>query len=410
MNIRIEEAFHDCFERMLSGESLESCLSRYPEYAAELNTMLRTSYDIKRKAYPIQPRPEFKYWARVRMQNVQQYGVQPAKSRSSSFNLRRNLAISLAALLVFTIASSGTVAASSDAMPDEPLYGVKMVVEQAQVTLAPSEAEKAEVYARLTEKRAQEIAVMANKGKDDKVIATTKMMNYQLQQLEINMARAESEYAADVERASAYAAANPQAKPFTAVVPPAAPNTTVVPPATPGVTALPPIPVPPSATGTAVVPPFASANNTRKFAPPAVLSGNQTTTANAQDSQNAKRILSIQKARETINNSTAKSLTILQGALDKAPASVKSNLNNAISETLTTNKRIQLENTRNSGAIKRGMQNTDNDTDNDNDDDNDNGRPSGPTIKPNFNKNPLVNPTDRPKIKTFNDTDNRIVK
>jgi hypothetical protein len=213
MNIRIEEAFHDCFERMISGESLESCLRRYPEYAVQLDSMLRTSYDIKRKAYPIQPRPEFKYWARVRMQNVQQYGVhQEDEGRQVSANVRRNLAISLAALLVFTIASSGTVAASSDAMPDEPLYGVKMVVEQAQVTLAPTDTDKAEVYAQLTEKRAQEIAVMAAKGNDEKVLATTRIMNDQLRKLEENMAKFEAEYAAEQAKVSSSAASTTDRK------------------------------------------------------------------------------------------------------------------------------------------------------------------------------------------------------
>jgi hypothetical protein len=455
MNIRIEEAFHDCFERMLSGESLESCLSRYPQYAAELDSMLRTSYDVKRKAYPIQPRPEFKYWARVRMQNAQIYGVQKTVAdRPVSSNLRRNLAISLAALLVFTIASSGTAAASSDAMPDEPLYGVKLVVEQARVTLAPTETDKAEIYAQLTEKRAQEIAVMASKGNDEKVISTTKIMNYQLQQLEDKMAKFEAEYAADQARVSNAAATASQPKPFTAVVPPAATSTTVTPPAATGTVVVPPaattttatppaatsttvvppattsitvtppaVPsttgVPPAATGTASITSSATANATRKFTLPTTVndnqttagSDNQTTAAAGQNNRDAQRILNIKKARETINNSTAKSLTILQSALDKAPDSVKSSLNSAINETMTTNKRIQLENNRNSGIIKRGGQNTDSDNDTDLDNDNDNGKPAtDPTIKPNVNKNPVNNPSDHQKNKMNYNTDAKVVR
>jgi hypothetical protein len=121
MQHKIEEAFQDCFERLSAGESLDSCLHSYPQYAAELDLMLRTSFDVRRRALPIQARPEFKYWARVRLQGVQDYvSRQPVQDKTASFILRRNLAISMAALLVFVIASSGTVAASSDAMPDEP--------------------------------------------------------------------------------------------------------------------------------------------------------------------------------------------------------------------------------------------------------------------------------------------------
>ncbi len=190
---RIEEVFNDCFERLLLGESLESCLSRYPEHAAELDTMLRTAFDIKRKAFPVQPRPEFKYWARVRMQNVQYYSApEPEEAKVSSSNLRRNLAFSLAALLVFVIASSGTAAASSQAMPDEPLYTVKMAVEQAQLTLTTSDVAKAELYAHLTETRAQEIAVMADQGKTEQVVATTAKLNYQLDQADALLAKYEA--------------------------------------------------------------------------------------------------------------------------------------------------------------------------------------------------------------------------
>jgi hypothetical protein len=110
---RIEEAFNDCFERLTRGESLDSCLSSYPEHAAELDLMLRTAYDVKRRAVPIQPRPEFKYWSRVKLQGVQDYmSKQAAPQKASPFNYRRNIAISMAGLLVFVIASSGTAAAS----------------------------------------------------------------------------------------------------------------------------------------------------------------------------------------------------------------------------------------------------------------------------------------------------------
>ena len=197
MSKRIEEVFNDCFERLLLGESLESCLRRYPEYAAELDSMLRTAFDIKRKAFPVQPRPEFKYWARIRMQNVQYYSApEPIEEKVSASNLRRNLAFSLAALLVFLIASSGTAAASSQAMPDEPLYGVKMAVEQTQLTLTTSEIDKATLYAQLAEKRAQEIAVMADKGKTDQVIATTAKLNYQLDQADALLAKYQAALAA----------------------------------------------------------------------------------------------------------------------------------------------------------------------------------------------------------------------
>jgi hypothetical protein len=187
---RIEEAFNDCFERLLRGESLDSCLRSYPEHAVELDLMLRTAYDVKRRAIPIQPRPEFKYWSRVKLQGVQEYmSKQAVPQKASPFNYRRSLAISVAGLLVFVIASSGTAAASYEALPDQPLYGIKMVVEQAQLTMAISDMDKAELYANLAGKRAHEIEAMAQQGKANYLSGPTARMDYQLEQAEIYISK-----------------------------------------------------------------------------------------------------------------------------------------------------------------------------------------------------------------------------
>ncbi len=438
MSIRIEEAYNDCFERMLSGEPLESCLSSYPEYASELHAMLHTAYDIKRKAYPIQPRPEFKYWARVRLQNTMYYPDPTRaeiKPRSISFSLRRNLAVSMAALLVFIIASTGAVAASSDAMPDEPLYGVKLAVEQAQVMLAPSDLDKTEIYARMAEKRAQEIAVMAVKGNNEKVVATAQIMNRQLQQLEANLAKMEQEEAAEIARNMAAISSGPVTAPSATVAAPSATSTTPpattttpstvtpvepvipvppqlppVPPATTNATmpvpsSLPPMP-PKMADSKVNIQPAVTANVTR----PATFQQDTSKGATAaQSEQAAKRAAAIAKARATANTSTAKSLTILQNALDKAPESVKPSLNNVINRTITTNKNLQFDPVRNP-PIKEPQNtspNIKNSNDDKNDDKDDIDKPAIkpnviPNIKPNLNNK---NEVTRPNIKP--NTDNK---
>jgi hypothetical protein len=388
MSIRVEEAFNDCFERLLAGESLESCLNSYPEYAAELDSMLRTTYDVKRRTYPIQPRPEFKYWARVRLQNVQQYGAyQQDRSKPASFNLRRNLTISLAALLVLVIASSGTVAASSDAMPDDALYGVKLVVEQAQISLSTSDTDKVELYARITEKRAQEIAVMASRGKDDKVIATTQLMNDQLRKLEENLLSLESE---DTEGQPTVASA-----PAAASLPPV-PSIDDVPSVKVVLTSSDLPPLPPGMNTPTIV----STESTETTDSSTAINNSAATgtgTGN-KNPQSAKRSASIKKAREAIKNSTAKSLTILQNTLDKSSASTKSVLNNAINQTITNNKRIQQESLSGTVNTNQGTQNLNINTDEDTGDDD--------STTPRSNKSN----TNRLKNKNKLDTGTKIVK
>jgi hypothetical protein len=324
MSRKIEEAFNDCFERLLSGESLDSCINSYPEYAADLDMMLRTAFDVKRRAFPVQPRPEFKYWSRVRLQGVQDYvSREPAPAKSSISNLRRNLAISLSALLVFALASTGTAAASYDALPDQPLYEVKLAVEQVQITLTPSDTAKAELYATLAEKRAQEIAVMADQGKTDKVISTTERLYQQLTQAEALLTQSEKQSTGwntdDVEVAPHRATTPQPAVSSTANAPSAVTSPTVIPPQ-------------------ATVPPITktqTSNGTTSQGQ--IVSQNQTVVKSASTD---RKVTDINKARTAISASNAKSLAILQSALDRAPASVKSNLSQVIERTRKSNERI----------------------------------------------------------------------
>ncbi len=456
MSKKIEEAFNECFERLLSGESLDSCLSSFPEYAAELDFMLRTAFDVKRKAFPVQPRPEFRYWSRIRMQGIQDADYKkPVSHKVSSFNVRRNLAISMAAILVFVLASSGTAAASSEAMPDQPLYEVKMAVEQVQLTFTPSETAKAELFANLAERRAEEIAVMASKGNTDKVLSTTTKMYYQLDQAEKLLANMETSIHESSDTASsmpASTALNLPAQSFTYTTPPTVSDTPVTPAPTTPVTQVAPVPTAPvtpvtPAVTTPVAPvmrvptanvtpvtPVATANvtpvtpvTTENATPVTVVATENVTpvtliatenvtpvmpvpTANAtpvapaftksvtpvaptltvpsatnktlttpsanitqyqqpkseSDSKSGQKltrsITAANKAKMSVNASAAKTLTILQDALDKAPDSVKPSLNAIIERTKTTNARLNTQNINSSTGSNQVKTNSDNKT------------------------------------------------
>jgi hypothetical protein len=304
MTIRIEEAFNDCFERLLIGESLDSCLRSYPEHAMELALMLRTAFDVRRRAYPVQPRPEFKYWSRVRLQGVQDYmSRQATTEKASPFNFRRTLAISVAGLLVLVLASSGTAAASYEALPDQPLYGVKMAVEQTQLALAVSDLDKAEVYASLAEKRAREIGAMAQQGKADYLVSTSAKMNYQLDQAESYISK--------------YQTAN-------AAVPAEATDSLPTETSTTG-SMDEPGPAAPAPT-TQIKSAFIATDNKSAAEKPAIIKQPPTRAAE-----------NVNRAKTTLNSSTAHSLTTLQDALDKAPESARPAIIKAIERVKKAN-------------------------------------------------------------------------
>ena len=84
--------------------------------------------------------------------------------------------MAVTAVSVILLAGVGTVAASANALPEEPLYSVKLATEQARVTLAFSDMDKAELHIQFAERRATEIAEMARQGKSDEIPALTEQL------------------------------------------------------------------------------------------------------------------------------------------------------------------------------------------------------------------------------------------
>lgn len=294
---KLDDIFNECYERIRSGESLKSCLKRYPEHAAELESLLKTSFDIGRRASYIQPRPEFKHWAQVRLEGAQHYAKQQRQAeRPSLFSWRQGWAVAVTAILVLLLTGGSTVAASSDALPDEPLYPVKLATEQVRLAFAISDTSKAELHTKLAENRALEIETMADQGKTEYAVSAAEKLANQLEQANLAMAKAES-----VRGEAAPATATPETT-VTAPVPP-------VPPSPPGGPPTPPV-VQPS--------PTEEQPTEGQPTPP---------TATTQDKGVTTKTEHFKKSLE---KSTSKSLTALENALEKAPQQAKPDLQRAI--------------------------------------------------------------------------------
>jgi len=189
---KLENIFNECLERILQGESLESCLASYPKEAAQLEPLLRTALGFSWRASSVQARPEFKARARLRLGAAQvQAKQQRPQERPSFFAWQRGWAFALTAVLVILFAGSGTVAASSGALPDEPLYPVKLATEQTRLAFTFSNAGKASLHTQLAENRALEIAAMARQGKIEQAAVVTEKLaqhleeaNYAIQKVE----------------------------------------------------------------------------------------------------------------------------------------------------------------------------------------------------------------------------------
>jgi hypothetical protein len=167
----------ECLDRVMKGQDIETILALYPAYAAELEPLLRTALDT-RKAAAIKPRPEFRQRAGYEFQAA--IRDMPPRQARNPFRWQVRWMAPVAIIMVLILGGGGTVVAASNAMPDSPLYRVKLATETVQLAFTRSDIAKAELYARFADKRVEEIIKMAEKGKTEQVQKVTERMDGQL--------------------------------------------------------------------------------------------------------------------------------------------------------------------------------------------------------------------------------------
>jgi hypothetical protein len=198
----------ECLERIvLDGETMEQCLRRYPEQAAELEPLLETVLSVK-EASAIQPRPEFKARARYRFRSA--LGEKVAPKHRSFFGWVPRWATALAIVLVVLMAGGGTVAAASNSMPDSILYPVKLATENVQLALTTSELGKARLCANFADRRVAEIIYMADRGDAHQVELITERLDDRLEMLVVLASELEAGESQEFLAASGGAEAAPE--------------------------------------------------------------------------------------------------------------------------------------------------------------------------------------------------------
>lgn len=175
-----DNVLDECLERLLvKGETVEQCLDSFPEHTDALKPLLETALAVK-EASAIQPRSEFRDKARYQLHSA----FQEVKSKRSrpffNWSWQPRWAPVVAVVLVFLLAGGGTVVAANGSMPDEPLYPVKLASEQVQLFFTPSALGKAELYAKLADRRVLEIARMAGKSKPEQIERATRRLDVHL--------------------------------------------------------------------------------------------------------------------------------------------------------------------------------------------------------------------------------------
>ncbi len=160
---QIVGVFNECFESLLiKNESIDACLARYPQHAAELKPLLETT-NAARAASSISPDATFRARARYEFRSALYDKMSRKKRHTQVWRWRWATIASTAGVLLLTSAGS-VAAASSGAMPGQTLYNMKRTIENVQIDLTGSQAAKARLYATLADRRVREIVYAAQLG------------------------------------------------------------------------------------------------------------------------------------------------------------------------------------------------------------------------------------------------------
>ena len=172
-NKQLHTIFDKCLESLLTGqETVEQCLQRYPEYAAELEPMLRTAMFVNH-AVDVKPSEDFRARARYQLQTMMAESKVP--KRKIAYVPRWAVAV-CTVLLVF-ILGGGTVLAADGTMPGNPLYAVKLFTESIRIKLAAPEEKKLELYATVADRRVTEMEWMVDNNKTSNLEASAVRLN-----------------------------------------------------------------------------------------------------------------------------------------------------------------------------------------------------------------------------------------
>jgi hypothetical protein len=175
---RVTDALDDVLARLRQGEARERCLARHPDLTAELTPLIDAYAQLT--AVPSAPTLPAARVASRRQQflNTASQMQTEAVSRNPAqrlvgqildvFNPRKEkpmlmiLVARMAVAIIMLFGAFGGITLTANAsLPDSPMYGIKLLIEDAQLNMAPTAVAKAELSITFASERAKEIVSLA---------------------------------------------------------------------------------------------------------------------------------------------------------------------------------------------------------------------------------------------------------
>jgi hypothetical protein len=157
----------ECLVAMQRGDSLDTCLDRYPYHADRLRPLLSLADNVRRTPPSLpRPWPQANAWQRVRQRADDLRTPQPGvRLQLPIMAWLRPVAITAAVLAAFFGTTGGLALAAQNSLPDSPLYRVKLATEEVRLLLVFDDMHEAEILIDQSDERMDEILTLARQDK-----------------------------------------------------------------------------------------------------------------------------------------------------------------------------------------------------------------------------------------------------
>jgi len=191
------EVLATCLDDVEAGRlSPEQCAAAHPAEAEELRQLLEIARAIP--APPsLAPDPAFRMRARVALVEAMAANQTPPAPLpflrpwwQGHPGLQWVPALALAFALVLATTGAGAVYAAQDAIPGDPLYPVKLTMEDLQVALAPDDDGLATLYVTLAARRVDEVEKAVESARPEAAAEASRSFLKTVEQADRHLARA----------------------------------------------------------------------------------------------------------------------------------------------------------------------------------------------------------------------------
>jgi hypothetical protein len=145
--------------------TLDECLQTYPHYAERLKPLLMAGLITTRLKSPQLSQSSVEALEMKLRALMKQQRRVPQRRSGLAYGLTRLAAVLVVALLIAFGSGAGLVAASSNSLPGDPLYGIKRLWEAIILALSPLTGPQDLLWQHIAETRLDEIERLAAEGK-----------------------------------------------------------------------------------------------------------------------------------------------------------------------------------------------------------------------------------------------------